>query len=261
MTFIKSEITDKVATLTLCNPPKLNALSSGLISEALAFLKEAAEKKIFVLLIKAEPNKHNVWSAGHDIYELPEGRRDPLGYYDAFEVFLREVQKYPGPVIGVVRGSVWGAACDLIMTCDLVFADATSSFAITPAKIGIPYNATGIQHFINRIGLNRAKEMFFTARPVDAKTAEEWGIVNHIYQTEELDGKVQEITDQICQNSPLAVAVIKEQFHVLSDAGASLPPIFFERISGLRRKVYDSHDYAEGIRSFKEKRKPVYKGE
>jgi len=261
MTYIQCEIQGRIATLTLSNPAKLNALSSALVNDALAFLRECREKKIFVLLLKAVPNKHNVWSAGHDIYELPEGRRDPLGYFDSFEVLLREVQEFPGPVIAVVKGSVWGAACDLIMTCDLVCADTTSSFAITPAKIGIPYNATGIQHFINRIGLNRAKEMFFTARPVDAKTAEDWGIVNHIYDTAEPDGKVMELAEQICQNSPLAVGVIKEMFHVLSDAGASLPPIFFERLMGLRRRVYDSHDYAEGILSFKEKRKPVFLGE
>jgi len=261
MNYTKTEINGKVATLSLNNPAKLNALSKALVDEARIFLKECREKKIFVLLLKAEPNKSNVWSAGHDINELPEGRRDPLGYYDSFEVLLREIQNFEGPVIAVVKGSVWGGACDVIMTCDIVCADTTSTFAITPAKIGIPYNVTGIQHFINRIGLTRAKEMFFTARPVDAKTAENWGIVNHIYETGELDQKVMELAGQICQNSPLAVAVIKEQFRVLSDAGASLPPIFYERISGLRRKVYDSHDYAEGILSFKEKRKPVFLGE
>jgi methylmalonyl-CoA decarboxylase len=177
-------------------------------------LKICAEKNVLVVLLKAGTNKNNVWSAGHDIYELPEGRRDPLSFFDAIEVLLRESQRYPGPVIAVVRGSFWGAACDLIMTCDLVCADRTSSFAITPAKIGIPYNVTGIMHFINRIGLNQAKEMFFTASPVDAETAAAWGILNHLFESDELDAKVLEIAEQICQNSPLAVGVIKNIFTV-----------------------------------------------
>jgi len=261
MDFINMEINGKIATLTLSNPGKLNALSKELVDELVQALKKCAEENALVVLLKAEGNKHNVWSAGHDIHELPEGRRDPLSFYDSVEVLLREIQNYPGPVIAVVRGSVWGAACDLIMTCDMVCADPTSTFAITPAKIGVPYNVTGIMHFINRIGLNRAKEMFYTARPVDAVTSLDWGILNHLFDSEELDAKVAEIAEQICQNSPLAVSVIKEQFHYLSETGVAMPPILFERISGLRRKVYDSHDYAEGIRSFKEKRKPVYRGE
>lgn len=261
MDFIKMQFTDKIATLSLSNPGKLNALCRDLVDELVQALKICAEKKIIVVLLKAEKNKNNVWSAGHDIYELPEGRRDPLSFFDAIEVLLREVQNFPGPVIAVVRGSVWGAACDLIMTCDMVFADNTSSFAITPAKIGVPYNVTGIMHFINRVGLNRAKEMFFTAMPVEAETADNWGIVNHIFASDELDDKVLEIAEQICQNSPLAVGVIKEQFHYLSETCVAMPPVLFERISGLRRKVYDSHDYVEGLRSFKEKRKPTYIGE
>ena len=260
MDFINIELVDKIATLTMSNPRKLNALSKDLIDELIQALRICAKKKALVVLLKSEANINNVWSAGHDIYELPEGRRDPLSFFDAIEVLLREVQSYPGPVIAVVRGSVWGGACDLIMTCDMVCADRTSSFAITPAKIGVPYNVTGIMHFINRIGLNRAKEMFFTASSVDAETAASWGILNHLYESEELDAKVLEIAEQICQNSPLAVGVIKEQFHYLSETGVSMPPILFERISGLRRKVYDSHDYAEGLRSFKEKRKPKYLG-
>ncbi|HEY6006842.1 MAG TPA: methylmalonyl-CoA decarboxylase [Geobacteraceae bacterium] len=261
MAFVNMEIDGKIATLTMSNPRRLNSLSKGLVDELVQALRKCAEGKALVVLLKAAANKHNVWSAGHDIHELPEGRSDPLGYFDSVEVLLREIQNYPGPVIAVVRGSVWGAACDLIMTCDMVYADRTSTFAITPAKIGVPYNITGIMHFINRIGLNRAKEMFFTARPVDAVTAVDWGVLNQLFDSDELDGKVAEIAGQICQNSPLAVEVIKEQFHYLSETGVSIPPVLFERICGLRRKVYDSRDYAEGIRSFKEKRKPVYRGE
>jgi len=260
MDFINIEINRKIATLTFSNPSKLNALSEDLVDELIEALKICAKKKTLVVLLQAEANINNVWSAGHDIDELPKGRRDPLSFFDAIEILLREVQSYPGPVIAVVRGSVWGAACDLIMTCDMVCADKTSSFAITPAKIGVPYNVTGIMHFINRIGLNRAKEMFFTASPVDAETAASWGILNHLFESDELDARVLEIAEQICQNSPLAVEVIKEQFHYLSETGVAMPPLLFERISGLRRKVYDSHDYAEGLQSFKEKRKPKYLG-
>lgn len=258
---VNREVSDRIATLTLSNPGKLNALSKGLVDELVRALKECADERALVVLLKAAANRHNVWSSGHDIHELPEGGRDPLSFFDPVEVLLREVQNYPGPVIAVVRGSVWGAACDLVMTCDMAYADSSSTFAITPAKIGVPYNVTGMMHFINRIGLNRAKEMFFSARPVDAQTAADWGILNQLFDTDELDGKVTEIAEQICQNSPLAVGVIKELFHYLSETCVAMPPVLFERISGLRRKVYDSHDYAEGIRSFKEKRRPVYRGE
>lgn len=260
MALIKTKISGKIATLSLDNGSKLNALSKSLIEECVAFLKVCRTRKVLVVLIKAESNKHNVWSAGHDINELPEGGRDPLGYYDPLERLLRKVKEYPGPVIAVVKGGVWGGACDLIMTCDLVYADKASTFAITPAKIGIPYNITGILNFINHIGLNRAKEMFFTAKPISAEKAEKWGIINEILETNKVDAKALEVAQQICANSSLAISIIKEQFHTLSDAGASLPPICFERIQGLRREVYDSHDYAEGILSFKEKRKPVFLG-
>ena len=64
-----------------------------------------------------------------------------------------------------------------------------------------------------------------------------------------------------CGATPLAVTVIKEQLYFLTESSFSMPPVLFERISGLRRKVYNSRDYTEGIRSFKEKRKPAYRGE
>jgi methylmalonyl-CoA decarboxylase len=170
------------------------------------------------------------------------------------------VQKYPGPVIAMVRGSVWGGACDLVMSCDLVVGDETSTFAITPAKLGLPYNATGILHFMNRLGLNIAKEMFFSAEPIAAERAERVGILNHLVSSDDLVDFTMDLAKRIASRSALSVAVIKEQFRVLSGA-RPLSPDVFEHLQGLRRRVYDSHDYEEGITSFLEKRQPVFRGE
>ena len=83
MEFTNIEINGKIATLTLSNPGKLNALSKRLMDEMVQGLRKCAEKKTLVVLLKAKANNHNVWSAGHDINELPEGGRDPLDYFDA----------------------------------------------------------------------------------------------------------------------------------------------------------------------------------
>jgi methylmalonyl-CoA decarboxylase len=107
--------------------------------------------------------KEKVWCAGHDVSELPKADMDPLPYSDPLEQLLRAVKNFPAPVIAMVHGSVWGGACDLIMSCDLVFGDETSAFAITPAKIGVPCNFAGLLNFLSRVPLTIAKEMFFTA--------------------------------------------------------------------------------------------------
>jgi len=257
---VKSEIHDKIGILALNHPEKLNALSQAMVDELVAALNEFKSKKIRVVILTAEPNKSQVWSSGHYIPELPDGKEDPLGYFDPLEVLLRTIQSYPGPIITQIHGSVWGGACDLIMTSDIVIGDPTSSFAITPAKIGIPYNASGVAHFISRLGVNQAKEMFFTAQPVKAPRALDWGIINHIVEEKKLEQFTLDMAHRITTLSPLSISVIKEQFRILANSQA-LSPEVFERIDGLRKKVWESDDYNEGIASFREKRKPLFKGE
>jgi methylmalonyl-CoA decarboxylase len=259
MPLIETEMRGKIGLITFNNPSKRNALSAKLMEEIVEALKDFRSSGVRAVVLRSAEGC-DVWSSGIDVTELPRSRRDPLGYFDPIEKVLRSIQEYPSPVIAMVHGSVWGAACDLVMTCDIVVGDETSSFAITPARIGLPYNVTGILHFMNRIGLNEAKEMFFTAEPVVAERAERIGIINHLIPSERLVDFTMELARRIVSHSPLAISVIKEQFKILSGAHP-ISPEAFERIQGLRRRVYDSHDYEEGIRAFLEKRPPKFTGE
>ena len=200
-----------------------------------------------------------VWSAGHDIGELPRGRRDPLAYNDPLGQMLRAIRTFPAPVVAMVHGSVWGGALDLVLSCDLVVADETATFAITAANLGLPYNTTGLLHFVGRLPSNVIKEMFFTAAPVDAQQAKEWLLVNHLVGSAELEHFTLELATTMASKSPMAIAVIKEQLRVLTDYQPIAAQVY-ERIQGLRREAYDSGDYVEGLKAFAEKRRPTFRG-
>ena len=115
MALVELEVRDNVGILILNDHAKRNSLSESLVDALLAGLAQLNTQKIPVVILRS-PDGCKVWSAGHNIQELPHTQRDPLGYEDPLERLLRAVQEYPGPVIAMVQGSVWGGACDLAMT-------------------------------------------------------------------------------------------------------------------------------------------------
>lgn len=255
---ITCKIDGSIGTITLDNPAKRNALSEILVRELIGALAECAALEIRCVVLRAAPGSP-IWSAGHDVSELPAGGRDPLGWQDPLRHLVRQIEDFPAPVIALVDGSVWGGACETVMACDLIVATPEASFAATPARHGVPYNISGLLTFMNTLPLHVAKEMLFTAQPIAAPRLAEMGIVNHVVAGDEIDAKTYEIAQCIARNAPLSISVMKEQLKILAGAH-TMSPQDFERIQGLRRVVYDSEDYAEGIRAFKEKRKASFQG-
>lgn len=258
MALVITEKKDSTGIIILNNAEKRNALSEALISELTEALNDFRAQNVRAVVLRALPGA-KVWSAGHDITELPRRGRDPLGWYDQLRVLIRTIQEFPAPVIALIEGGVWGGGCEVAMACDMLVTTPDATFAITPAKLGVPYNLGGLLTLMNMIPLPIAKEMLFTAQPIPAEQAWNLGITNYIKSPEEIEDFVFELAARISANSPLSVSVMKESLRLLSSASAITPELF-ERIQGLRRVVYDSEDYQEGIDAFREKRKPVFHG-
>ena len=256
--FVRTAVQGQVGIITLADQHKRNAIGARMANGIMAALASLQAQNARAIVIRAQEGM-SVWSAGHDIGELPQGRRDPLGYDDPLEGLLRAIRTFPAPIVAMVHGTVWGGALDLVLSCDLVTGDETASFAITPANLGLPYNTTGLLHFVGRLPLNLIKEMFFTAAPLNAQKAKEWMVVNHLVASEELEAVTLELAGIMATKSPMAMAVIKEQLRVLTDYQPIAAQVY-ERLQGLRRQAYDSSDYLEGLRAFAEKRRPVFRG-
>ena len=258
MSLVLTEKKDSTGIITLNHAEKRNALSEALIEEIRAALEGFRALDIRAVVLRAQPGI-KVWSAGHDVNELPASGRDPLGWNDPLRILIRAIQEFPAPIIGLIEGSVWGGACEVAMACDILVATPEATFAITPAKLGVPYNLGGILTLMNMVPLPVAKEMLFTAQPIPSDQAFNLGIINYIKPADEIEAFVLDMTERIGHNSPLSISVMKDALRLLSSAHAVTPDLF-ERIQGMRRIVYDSEDYQEGIRAFREKRKPKFPG-
>jgi methylmalonyl-CoA decarboxylase len=255
---ISPQIDGQIGTIILDNPEKRNALSHAVIEAVIAALESFEAADVRSVILRAQPGV-KVWSSGHDVYELPAGGRDPLGWDDPLRELVRAIEECPAPVIAAIEGGVWGGACEVVFACDLIIAAPSATFAVTPAKLGVPYNVSGMLTFMNACPMRIVKEMVFTAKPISAQRAESLGVINHMVPSEDLESFARSMAENIAQNAPLSISVMKEQLRMLAGAHP-MSPRRFERVQGLRRIVWESEDYEEGLRAFKQKRKPRFSG-
>lgn len=258
MALIETEFNDHVGRVILNDPERHNFLSHQLLEEFMVAFEQMTEKKArAVIIASSEPG---VWSAGLDIADLADPTYDPVDYNNHLERALRAVQNFPSPVICKLDGSAWGGACALTFAADIAVGDDRASFAITPVKIGVPYNSSGLILFLDTVGGHIAREMLFTGRPVKAERAYQLGILNHLVERDELEECAADLARRITYNSPTAITVIKEQLRVLS-AAQPMNPETYERLDAMRKRALNGADYREGVAAFLAKRKPNFSGE
>ncbi len=247
-----------VGTITLDHPEKCNALGEELINDLVVALDALDASATRAVVLRAVPGV-KVWSSGHDIGELSSSRRDPLGWSEPLRTLVRRLQEFPAPVIALLEGGVWGGACEVVFACDLIHATPNVTFAITPARLGVPYGIFGLRNLALAMPRVLLKEMLFTARPIGIERAWQLGLINHVIPNDRIDDFTADLARTIAANAPLTVAAMKEQLRILDNA-VGLAPLQIERLQELRRSVGESRDYGEGLAAFAERRPPVFLG-
>jgi enoyl-CoA hydratase/carnithine racemase len=251
---------EAVARLTISNPEKRNALDHAVldaIAEALAELAEGIETRC-VLVTGAPP----VFSAGYDIGGIPDEtfERDAEALVaHPFAAAMEAVTAHPYPVVAALNGHCLGGALELAVRCDLRICAAGAKLGMPPAKLGLIYGHTGLQRFIDVVGVARTKELFLVGRSVDAAHALEMGLVNQVVDDDELEEAAIALAAEVAANAPLSMQGNKHAIETL----ARSPVLSAEQereLVELRESCFASEDFREGIRAFGEKRKPEWRG-
>ena len=259
MAVVHVEVRDRVGILALDDPQRRNCLSAEMLQGLTAGLVELAEAEVRVVVLRAAPGSP-VWSAGLDVHSLPQPGRDPLDYQDPLEHVIRQVGHFPAPVIAMVDGGVWGGACDLAFVCDLAIGCETATFAITPAKLGVPYNCSGKLPLPQPGGPEGGPGDVLHGRAHPRLLGRGGGDPEPPGAEGRAGGLHHEDGEPDRRELPARGR---------SDQGAAPhprpqppgSPDTFERIQALRRCVFESADYVEGKKAFLEKRKPTFTGE
>ena len=255
--FVLTTVENGVATLTLNRPQRFNPLSSQMIAAMRAELDAIASNTAVRVVIVAAEGKG--FCAGHDLREMRAHTDDnswQQGLFDACSRMMIALTEMPQPVIARVQGIATAAGCQLVSMCDLAVAADTATFAMPGVNIGVFCSTPGVGVARN-VGRKHAMEMLLTGEPIDAATAQAWGLVNRVVPGSRLDAEIMRFTDIILSRSSATIRFGKQAFYGQIDRplGAA-----YDLASEAMARNMLLEDAAEGIDAFLQKRAASWRG-
>jgi enoyl-CoA hydratase/carnithine racemase len=251
---------DCVARLTLANPEKRNPLSHAVL-DALAETLPQLDHGIDVRCVLIT-GQGRAFSAGYDLGGIPadsfESDAEALVAHP-FTAAMEAVSAHPYPIVAAINGHCLGGGLELAIRCDLRLCAAEAQLGMPPARLGLIYSHTGLERFLETIGLPRTKELFLTGRNIDGARAEQIGLVQEVHPAAEIEAESLRLAATIAANAPLSMTGNKRVIEALARF-PRLSPREEQELVELRRSCFSSDDFREGIEAFAEKRKPRWRG-
>ncbi|MCW5624827.1 MAG: 2-(1,2-epoxy-1,2-dihydrophenyl)acetyl-CoA isomerase PaaG [Burkholderiales bacterium] len=257
---IRFDVTDQIATITLHRPERLNSFTEAMHVELRAAMDEVEKPGVARALIITGSGRG--FSAGQDLADSAfslQGADFDVGatLEKNYNPLLARLRALPMPVIAAVNGVAAGAAANLALACDLVFAGRSAYFLQAFAKIGLIPDAGGTYSLPHRVGMARALGLALLAEPLPAEKAAEWGLIWKCVDDDKLMDEVTTLARKLAQGPTRAYALIKQSLYAAADNDFTTQ-VALE--AELQRAAGATADFREGVGAFLEKRAPHFTG-
>lgn len=254
------EVYDGVAVVTLNRPERLNTLGGTMKSDLQAVFGELARNDDAVRVVVLTGSGDRAFCAGADIKERAALQQSLPDYHQKQKVtheLFRAIETFEKPVIAAINGVALGGGLELALCADIRIAASHAKLGLPEARIGALPAAGGTQRLPRLVGTGWAKQLMFTCDHIDAQQALAIGLVTQVTEPDELMPTALAMAARIAANAPLSVRFIKQAVDRGMQVGIEAG-LEYERYAAAI--VVSSQDRVEGMRSFVEKRKPVFKG-
>jgi enoyl-CoA hydratase len=249
-------VSDRIATITVNRPDKLNALNDRVIEElGLAIDAARADAGVGGVILTGAGR---AFVAGADISELERhGAVSAKALAQRGQSVFRRFETSPKPTIAAVNGFSLGGGCELAMSCHIRIASDAAKFGQPEVKLGLVPGYGGTQRLPRLVGRGRAMQLLMTGEMIDAQEAYRIGLVNKVVPGAELIGAATTMLQAILANGPLAVAhcieVVDRGYDITLEEALTLEATAFGLLAA-------TEDKREGTRAFLEKRAPGFTG-